>query len=96
MEMEKDNAAAYMKFEDEDDMSPEHEEPRSGDMGGMEKENVPQSVNAAPVVEEPKTEEEPPAWPPVPHEAANMGIDPSSLVNLNMHMDEDEDYDNED
>ena len=92
--MEKDNAAAYMKFED-DNMSPEHGEPHSGDHEDAEKENVAQSSNTPAVAEETKREEQP-GWPLPDDGAASMGIDPSSLVNLNMHIDEDEDYDNED
>lgn len=89
MDIEKDDA------EDEDGMSPEHGEPHSGEIGGTEKESVqPQCAHPVPVVEEHETEEQPPAWPPLHHGAANVGIDPSSLVNLNVNMDED--YDNED
>ena len=95
MEMEKDNVAAYMKFEDDNDMSPEHDQPHSGDHGGVEDENVAHSSNPPAVAVETRREE-PPAWPLADDGAASMGIDPSSLVNLNMHVDEDEDYDNED
>lgn len=68
--------------EDEDGMSPEHGEPHSGEIGGTEKESVqPQCAHPVPVVEEHETEEQP-------------RIDPSSLENLNVNMDED--HDNED
>lgn len=95
MEMEKDDPSVYMKLEDENGMSPEHGEPHQEDTGERgEKENVGQSSNPTPVVDETRREE-PLAWP-LPDGAASMGIDPSNLVNLNMHVDEDEDYDNED
>lgn len=99
METEKEQTSTYMKSEDEHDTSPEHMEEEPGS-SLVEKVNITQNAANPPpvIIEESRKEEQTQTstWPLHENEAANMGIDPTRFVNLNMHIDEDEDYDNED
>ncbi|XP_020598076.1 uncharacterized protein LOC110037710 [Phalaenopsis equestris] len=94
-----EKGSSYMKFEDEIELSPEHDDP--------------EGVNADTEVTERAKESKDPtdttitntadlcptkdcsAWP-LSDGVGSLGIEPANMVNLNMQMDEDEDYDNED
>lgn len=96
--------SSYMKFEEEIDLSPEHDDPDTPaaeiEVVEKEKENknptdliITHTAALAPTTE--AKQEGYSAWP-LPDVVTNLGIEPSNLVNLNMQIDEDEDYDNED
>ncbi|KAH0455185.1 hypothetical protein IEQ34_015217 [Dendrobium chrysotoxum] len=96
--------SSYMKFEEEIDLSPEHDDPDTPaaeiDVAEKEKENKNPTdlivTNTAGLAAPTEAKQEGySAWP-LPDVVSNLGIEPSNLVNLNMQIDEDEDYDNED
>ena len=93
----------HVKFEDDSSMFGDHDEIPLGQPEGAEKENTNQTVDpssmslvsgAATTANETKLEKCS-AWP-LPDGVGDIGFEPSRLVQLNMQVDEDEDYDNED
>ncbi|PKU69472.1 dr1-associated corepressor isoform X1 [Dendrobium catenatum] len=88
--------SSLMKYEDEIDLSPEHEDPiTDSDATEKAKDNITDFTNPASILSTEANPGEYSAWP-LPDEVVKLGIEPSNLANINLHLDEDEDYDNED
>ncbi|KAK8930948.1 hypothetical protein KSP39_PZI016973 [Platanthera zijinensis] len=85
--------SSSMKYEDEIELSPDHTAERLKEDGGH-------TTNSS--IQQPKSSESAAdtavysAWPSANMVGGSLGFEPSNLVTLNMNIDEEEDYDNED
>ncbi|KAK8941812.1 hypothetical protein KSP40_PGU018640 [Platanthera guangdongensis] len=95
--------SSSMKYEDEIELSPEHGNTAVIDADHTAerlKEGGGHTTNSS--IQQPKSSEsvadtaEYSAWPSANMVGGSLGFEPSNLVTLNMNIDEEEDYDNED
>lgn len=95
--------SSSMKYEDEIELSPEHGDTTVTDAdhtAERSKEDGGHTTDSS--IHKPKSSDsaadtaEYAAWPSANMVGGSLGFEPSNLVTLNMNIDEDEDYDNED